>query len=292
MASVRERFHAMLQDDRIYTAPGIFEGFGAMAASEAGFELMYVTGNGLSASLLGMPDYDFLSMREVVDAHARLAKIVDVPLIGDADTGYGGTLNVYRTICEFEQSGVAAVHLEDQASPKKCAYYSSAEMNLIPAAEFEAKIRAAVAARKDPNFKIIARTDAYKPYGLEETIERLCRYAEAGADMVYLVGCTDLDHIRKLADTVRVPVMANCNDGAGLALVPLEELRTAGVKVLLYPAILRSAFIKGAETVLHALKDEGSTLSVLDSLSSIKELNRLNKLEKYLELDRKINQIN
>jgi 2-methylisocitrate lyase-like PEP mutase family enzyme len=244
MLNVRQRFRQLLADDQIYPVPGVFEGFGALAAESAGFDLLYVTGNGVSASLIGMPDYDFLTMREVVDAHQRIANIVDVPVIGDADTGYGEILNVYRAIQEFERAGIAAVHLEDQASPKKCAYYK-ATMELISKENFCLKIRAAVKARKDPDFAIIARTDAYRPFGFQETLDRCKSYVEAGADMVYVVGMTDLQEIKAISDCVKVPLMANCNDGAGLALVPLEQLRAVGVKILLYPAILRSAYIKG-----------------------------------------------
>lgn len=287
MQNMRKIFRNLLADDDIHVAPGIFEGFGAMAAREAGFSVGYVTGNGVSASLIGMPDYDLLSMREVIDAHKRLADIVDFPLIGDADTGYGGVLNVYRAIREFEQSGIAAVHMEDQVSPKRCAYYK-AEMELVDIGEFQAKIRAAIAAKDDPEFTLIARTDAYKPFGLEETIRRCQAYAEAGADAIYVVGATDLDHLSRIAASVDVPMLANCNDGDGLALVPLPALREAGVKILLYPAILRSAFIKGAETVLTALRDTGGTLGVLDSLAGIKDLNRLNRFSRYQELERTI----
>jgi 2,3-dimethylmalate lyase len=277
----------MFKDNEIYTVPSVFEGFGALIAEAVGFPALHITGNGLSASAIGMPDYGLMSMDEVVTGHRRIAAMVNVPVIGDADTGYGGTLNVYRTIQEFERSGVAAVHLEDQTSPKKCAYYKT-DMTLISAEEFTIKIKTALAARKDTSFAIIARTDAYRPYGLAETIERCRRYAVAGADALFVVGITSLDDIRAVSQATTLPLIVNCNDGDKLALTPLEKLKEVGVKMILYPATVRSAIIKGVETALKALADTGSTKDVLGNLAPISGLNKLNRLSYYQDLERSL----
>jgi 2,3-dimethylmalate lyase len=289
MHDARKVLQAMFKDNAIYIIPGVFEGFGALIAESAGFPALYITGNGLSASSIGMPDYSLMSMDEVVAGHRRITGIVNIPVIGDADTGYGGTLNVYRTVKEFERSGVAAIHLEDQASPKKCAYYK-ADMNLISAGEFSVKIKAALAARQDPSFAIIARTDAYRPHGLAETIERCRRYAAAGADAIYVVGITSLVDIRAVSQATALPLIVNCNDGDELAMAQVAELKDAGVKMILYPATVRSAVIKGVETALKALAEKGSTKDVLDILAPIKSLNRLNRLSFYQDLERSLEQ--
>lgn len=287
MNKARRVLQAMLRDSAIYIVPGVFEGFGALIAESVGFPVLYVTGNGLSASSIGMPDYDLMSMDEVIAGHRRITGIVNVPVIGDADTGYGSTLNVYRAIKEFERSGVAAVHLEDQASPKKCAYYK-ADMKLITAEEFCVKLRAALAARQDPEFAIIARTDAYRPHGLAETIRRCQLYAEAGADAVYVVGITSLPDIRAIVQAVPRPLILNCNDGDELALTPVDKLKECGVKMILYPATVRSAVIKGVETALKTLASKNSTQDVLGILAPISELNRLNRLSYYQDLERSL----
>jgi len=287
MRNMRKVLRDMFKDGEIYTAPSVFEGLGALIAESVGFPVLHITGNGLSASSIGMPDYGLMSMNEVVAGHRRIAGMVNVPVIGDADTGYGGTLNVYRTIREFEQSGVAAVHLEDQTSPKRCAYYTG-DMKIISAEEFSIKIKTAISARSDPSFMIIARTDAYRPYGLAETIERCRHYARAGADALFVVGITSLDDIRAIRQATALPLVVNCNDGDGLALISLETMKEAGVKMILYPATVRSAMIRGVENVLKVLKEKGSTRDVLDKLAPISDLNKLNRLSYYQELERSL----
>ncbi len=268
MSGQRDTLQRMLRDDKIYILPGVFECIGALIAERAGFPAIAVTGNGLSASAIGMPDIGLMSMSEVVERSRLIAGAVGIPVIADADTGYGGTLSVYRTVKEFEQSGVAGIHLEDQASPKQCAYYQ-ADQRLISADDFVAKIKAATAARQDSSFALIIRTDAYRIQGLAETVDRCRRYAAAGADMLFVVGLTSLEDIRAISAATPVPLMVNTNDGDKLAAIPLDELRAAGVKIVAYPATVRSAMVKAVEAALQALAADGNTNRVLPGLAPI-----------------------
>jgi len=284
MSTQRETLQRMLQDDKIYILPGVFECIGALIAEGAGFSAIAVTGNGLSASAIGMPDFGLMSMAEVVERSRLIANAVGIPVIADADTGYGGTLNVYRTVKEFEQAGVAGIHLEDQASPKKCAYYQ-ADQKLISADDFVAKIKAAVAARSDKSFALVIRTDAFRIQGLAETIDRCRRYADAGADALFVVGLTSLEDIRAVSAATPIPLMVNTNDGDKLASIPLDELRVAGVKLLAYPATVRSAMVKGVGAALQALAANGNTNKVLPDLAPISSLSKLTRLAFYQGLE-------
>ncbi|MDR3588210.1 MAG: isocitrate lyase/PEP mutase family protein [Negativicutes bacterium] len=284
MAKRRETLQRMLRDDKIYILPGVFECIGALVAEQAGFPAIGVTGNGLSASAIGMPDFGLMSMAEVVERSRQIASAVGIPVIADADTGYGGTLSVYRTVREFEQTGVAGIHLEDQASPKKCAYYQ-ADQKLISTDDFVAKIKAATAARQDKAFALVIRTDAYRLRGLAETVERCRLYAAAGADMLFVVGLTSLEDIRAISAATPVPLMVNTNDGDKLAAIPLDELRAAGVKIIAYPATVRSAMVKAVETALRALAADGNTNKVLPALAPISGLSELTRLAHYQALE-------
>lgn len=287
MSKQREALRRMLRDDQIYIVPGVFECIGALIAEQTGFSAIGVTGNGLSASAIGMPDFGLMSMAEVVERSRLIAGAVSIPVIADADTGYGGTLSVFRTVKEFEQAGLAGIHIEDQASPKKCAYYQ-ADQKLISTDDFVAKIKAAIAARKDESFALVIRTDAFRIQGLTDTVERCRRYAAAGADALFVVGLTSLEEIRAVSRATGVPLMVNTNDGGDLDAIPLEELRAAGVKFITYPATVRSAMVKAVEASLRALAADGNTSAVLHSLASVGDLSKLTRLESYQELERSL----
>lgn len=280
----RRMLKALLADDAAYPVPGVFECIGARAAEQAGFSLAFVTGNGLSASMLGMPDVGLATMREVVDRSAAIAACVNMPVIADADTGYGSPLNVVRTVREFERAGLAGVFLEDQADPKRCAYYPG-EMRLVPAAEHAAKVRAAVWACAGKDFTVIARTDAFRVGGLAETVSRARLYAMAGADAIFAVGLPDAATVRQVADALPVPLVVNVNDGDPLALAGLDALKRAGAKLVFYPATVRAAVAKAAATVLACLRRTGSTAGVLDLLASREEFDGLLDLGAYQWLE-------
>ena len=183
--SVRKRLRARLKNGPLIVAPGIYDAYGARFVEQAGFEAVYMTGNGVSASLLGRPDVGLVDLTLIASHARRVAACVDIPLICDADTGYGNAVNVRRTVEEFEAAGVAAIHIEDQLSPKRCGQLPGARP-VIVLGEAVGKIEAAVAARCDPDFIIIARTDSADGHGLDEAIRRVKAYVRAGADVAFV----------------------------------------------------------------------------------------------------------
>ncbi|MES2979126.1 MAG: isocitrate lyase/phosphoenolpyruvate mutase family protein [Pseudomonadota bacterium] len=242
-------------------APGIYDGFGARMLAEAGFEAAYMTGNGVSACLLGRPDVGLVDL-SLISAHARrVAACIDLPLICDADTGYGGVVGVRRTVEEFEAAGVAAIHIEDQVSPKRCAQLPGAR-TVLDFSSAVAKIEAAVAARTDPDFIVIGRTDSAAGFGLAEAIRRAQAFEQAGAGAVFveLKGHAGvLDDIRRVADALSIPCMVNIDAGGPLAGLHASELHTHGIALAIYPGILRNSVGFAMREALGHLKQDGHT---------------------------------
>lgn len=270
----------MLGDRETYFVPGVFDCIGALAVEAAGFQAALVSGNAVSASALGLPDMGLLTMTEVVDASSRIARSVDIPVIADADTGYGQPLNFMRTVNEFERGGVAGIHIEDQVSPKKCAYYGGTH-EIVPVDEFLRKLKAGIDARENPDFCIIARTDAMVSYGREEAVRRANKYLEAGADAVFVVGCSTLEEVGMVAREVSGPVVVNVNDISELNRYSQETFRQLGVKLVLYPATLRSLFLKQALDTMKHLYENGNTADRLDRLATLPEFQKATKVSEY-----------
>lgn len=270
----------MLGDRETYFVPGVFDCIGALAVEAAGFQAALVSGNAVSASALGLPDMGLLTMTEVVDASSRIARSVDIPVIADADTGYGQPLNFMRTVNEFERGGVAGIHIEDQVSPKKCAYYGGTH-EIVPVDEFLRKLKAGIDARENPDFCIIARTDAMVSYGREEAVRRANKYLEAGADAVFVVGCSMLEEVGMVAREVSGPVVVNVNDISELNRYSQETFRQLGVKLVLYPATLRSLFLKQALDTMKHLYENGNTADRLDRLATLPEFQKATKVSEY-----------
>jgi carboxyvinyl-carboxyphosphonate phosphorylmutase len=246
-------------------APGVFDGLGARLVEDAGFPAIYMTGFGTAAALLGRPDVGLLTMSEMVENAARIAAACDLPVIADADTGYGNALNVIRTVQEYERAGVAAIHIEDQVAPKKCGHMEGKQV--IPAAEMEAKIRAAVAARRSPDFVIIARTDARAVEGLDSAIGRARRYREAGADVLFVEAAESEDEIasvsRRLAD---VPLLFNWAEGGKTPPVDYATLAALGFKIVIFPIATllgTTAWIRHALAEIHKA---GTPLPIMNEL--------------------------
>ncbi len=246
----------MLQAPGIVVAPGAYDGFSARLIEAAGFSTVYMTGAGTAASHLGQPDLGLATMTEMA-AHARhLAACVSLPLIADADTGYGNVLNVVRTVREYERAGVAGLHLEDQVAPKKCGHIAGKQV--IPAREFADKIRAAVEYRTDPDFVIIARTDARAVTGLDDAIERGNLYAEAGADIIFVEAPQSADEIHRVAQEVKAPLLANMVQGGKTPAVKVAELERLGFKLVIFPAVCMAAAVTAIETALNRLQETGT----------------------------------
>jgi carboxyvinyl-carboxyphosphonate phosphorylmutase len=267
------KLRQLLNAPGIIVAPGAYDGFSAHLIEAAGFKAVYMTGAGTAASHLGMPDLGLATLTEMADHARHLAAAITLPLIADADTGYGNALNVVRTVLEYERAGVAGLHIEDQVAPKKCGHIAGKQ--IIPAREFAEKIRAAAENRTDPDFVIIARTDARAVTSLDDAIERgnLCR--EAGADMIFIEAPQTEDEIARVAREVKAPLLANMVVGGRTPAVKFSELERLGFKIVIYPAVCMTAAIPAIEHALRLLKEretdwhDGPAISPMDVFKKV-----------------------
>lgn len=273
--ALRQRLSNAGRSRAALIAPGIYDGYGARMVAQSGFEAAYMTGNGVSACLLGRPDVGLIDLSLMANHARNVAACIDIPLICDADTGYGGVVAVRRTVQEFEAAGVAAIHIEDQLSPKRCAQLPGAREVLAFDAAV-AKIAAAVAARNDPDFVIIARTDSAASSGVAEAIRRAQAFERVGAGAVFveLKGHAGiLDDIRRIADAVSIPCMVNIDAGGPLAALHTDHLHTHGIALAIYPALLRNALGFAMREALQHLLQNGSTATMRPRMLSIQEYN-------------------
>jgi 2-methylisocitrate lyase-like PEP mutase family enzyme len=248
--------HWVAVPEKIVIAPGVYDGISARLAAKAGFEAVYMTGAGTSASRLGQPDLGLITMTEMVENAARIVECTGLPVIADADTGYGNPLNIVRTVREYERAGVAAIHIEDQSFPKRCGYLQGKEV--IPPGEFVQKIRAAVDSRRSSDFIIIARTDALSVSGFEEAIDRANLYIEAGADMAFVEGPQSIDEVREIPKMVKAACLVNmAGPRTKTPAIPVEDLRMMGYKIAIYPGVCMASAIRAMEHALSVLKEEG-----------------------------------
>ena len=246
-------------------APGCYDPLGARLIEDAGFEAVYMTGFGTAAGRMGRPDVGLLTLSEMVDNARRIAAAVSVPVIADADTGYGNPLNVIRTVHEFEAAGVAAVHLEDQAAPKKCGHLEGKQ--LIGAEEMAAKVAAAVAARERQEFLIIARTDARAVEGLDAALERGRRYRDAGADMLFVEAPQSTDEIERIAEYFHgVPLLFNYAEGGRTPAVTHAYLRELGYRVVIFPLSTLLSATTAMRAALAEIKARGTPLELLPDM--------------------------
>jgi 2-methylisocitrate lyase-like PEP mutase family enzyme len=242
---------ALLRDEAMVIAPGAYDGLTAKLVAQAGFAAVYMTGAGTSVSH-GYPDFGLLTMSEMVENAARIVRSVDVPVIADADTGYGNELNVFRTVQEYERRGVAAIHIEDQVSPKKCGHLDDKE--IVPREDYIAKIRAAVAARRDGDFMIIARTDARAVAGLDEAIVRANAALSAGADMAFVEAPQTMDELAALPKRVAGPCLLNVVRGGKTPEIDLRQAQQMGYRLAIVPGLLLKAVIGACDEMLAELK--------------------------------------
>jgi 2,3-dimethylmalate lyase len=250
------RLRQMLAEPGIVVAPGAYDGFSARLIEAAGFKAAYMTGAGTAASHLGQPDLGLATLTEMATHAAHLASAISLPLIADADTGYGNALNVVRTVREYERAGVAGLHIEDQVAPKKCGHIAGKQV--IAAKEFAEKIRAAAEYRTDPDLVIIARTDARAVHGLDDAIERANLYAEAGADVIFLEAPESRAEIERIAREVKTPLLANMVAGGKTPSLTVEELERLGFKLVIFPGLCMSAAVPAIEQALTRLAKTGT----------------------------------
>jgi 2-methylisocitrate lyase-like PEP mutase family enzyme len=286
MSEARQRLRERLSAGPMIVAPGIYDAYGARFVEQAGFEAVYMTGNGVSASLLGRPDVGLVDLT-LFAAHAhRAAACVNIPLICDADTGYGNAVNVRHTVQEFEAAGVAAIHLEDQVSPKRCGHLPGSRP-VVEMREHVGKIEAAIAARRDPDFVIIARTDAAAGHGLDEAIRRGKAYRAAGADVVFveLKGSPNiLEELARVTQEINAPCLVNVEEAGKVGDLAAAELERLGFRLAIYPGLARYAAGFAIREALGVLKRDGSTKKARERMLDFREYNaalNLNDVEEW-----------
>jgi methylisocitrate lyase len=266
--------------------PGVFNAITALLAEQVGFEALYLSGAGVTNSLLGMPDIALITLTEMAQQARYVARAVKLPVVADADTGYGETLNVVRTVEEFEQAGLAGLHLEDQVAPKRCGHLDGKQV--IPAEEMVKKIRAAVRARSDPNFFLIARTDARSINGLEDAIARAQRYLDAGADAIFPESLESREEFEAFAKAVSAPLMANMTEFGKTPYLRAQEFAEMGYAMVIFPMTAFRVMMHAAREALHTLKETGTQQGLLDRMQTRKELYELLRYADYERLDKEI----
>ncbi len=255
--SAARRLRELMSGDEPVVAPGAYDALSARLIEQAGFGAVYMTGFGTAASYLGRPDVGLLGMSEMADQARRIAAAVSLPVIADADTGYGNPLNVVRTAQTYERAGVAALHIEDQLAPKRCGHMDGKQ--LIPAAEMAEKVKAAVAARSDPDFAVIARTDARAVEGLPAALERARRYRDAGADVLFVEAPETEAEVETIAATLSdVPLLFNWAEGGKTPPISLERLRELGFRIVIFPIGALLAATRAVREVLAGIRATGT----------------------------------
>ncbi len=280
----RRRFKERLQQGPIVIAPGCYDAFSAKLVEFAGFETGYMTGAGVSAGLVGMPDVGLLTMTEMVEQARRICDATGLPIISDADTGYGGPLNVRRTVEQFERAGVCAIHLEDQEIPKKCGHLEG--KRVIPAGRMIDRLKASLDARTDENFLIIARTDARATHGLDEALDRGRRYAESGADVIFIEAPESVDEVQEIGRRFKdVPLLMNRGGGGKTPALSAAELERMGFRIVIFPGDLQKAAGKAMIEILSILKETGNTDSAQAMMMSFEERFEILGLSRFKELE-------
>lgn len=273
MEKMTSRLRSLLKRGTILVAPGAHDVLTARIIEKEGFEAVYMTGYGTSASLLGRPDVQLLTMTEMAQRASCMADAVGIPVIADADTGYGNAVNVMRTVREYERAGVACIQLEDQVAPKKCGHMLGRE--IIPAAEMVGKIKAACDARCDPDLLIMARTDARTTAGLEEALARGDAYAEAGADILFIESVESEDEMRAVTSSFDVPVLANMLERGRTPLLSAKELEAIGYDIVIFCVSSTYVTARAVTDLMRHLRAEGTTKGVLDRMITFEEFNQL-----------------
>lgn len=275
----------LLNDKEILVAPGAHDALTARVIEKSGFKAVYMTGYGQAASVLGKPDIGLLSMTEMLDRARKFASAVDIPVIADGDTGFGNAITVMRTVEEYEAAGVAAIQLEDQVAPKRCGHMLGRKV--VSLEEMVGKIEAAKAARKDPDFVIIARTDARTVLGIDEAIKRAKAYEAAGADVIFVESVENEEEMKRVNEELKVPTLANMVEGGRTPLLTNKELEKIGYNLVIYPTASTYVVAKAMFDLMEALKTDGTTAKSFDKMITFPEFNDLVGLGEYANLEEK-----
>lgn len=254
--------------ERSIMVPGAFNAMSALIAEKTGFEAVYISGSGVAGNM-GLPDLSVTSLTEVTEECRKMSSAVRIPVIVDADTGFGETINVIRTVRDLEQAGASAIHLEDQVLPKRCGHLSGKKV--VPVEDMVLKIKAAVSAKKNKDFMIIARTDSRAVEGFDSAKERIRKYIEAGADAIFPEAMETENEFREIASAFKVPLMANMTEFGKSPLLSFDELSGMGYRMVLFPLTAFRTMLKSTESIYRTIKDKGTQRNSLDSLMSREE---------------------
>ena len=281
---VTTKLRTLLASGRIAVAPGAYDGLSARLVEQAAFPVIYASGGAIARSA-GVPDLGLLSMSAIVERLASMVDVVEAPIVADADTGYGNALNAQAAARAFERAGVAAFHLEDQTFPKKCGHYD--DKSLVPVAEMTQKLKAVRDALHDPDFIVIARTDAIAVEGFAAALDRASAYREAGADMIFVEAPTSEAEMAEIAKRLPGLKLINMFEGGKTPLLPISRLEALGYHLVIIPSDTQRAAIKAMQRVLAAIGRDGSAASMLGDMVSFKEREALIDTAAYLDRDRR-----
>ena len=277
-------FKKLILDEVILVMPVAYDAVAARIIEQVGFKAVALGGYATSASILGKPDMSLLTLTENVNHARNIAEAVNIPVFTDGDTGHGNVTNVIRMVRDFERAGVAGLFIEDQVFPKRCGHLEGKQV--VPAEEMIAKIKAAVDARKDPDFVIMARTDALAIYGLNEAIDRANKYREAGADLLFVEAPTSRDEMIEINRKVNGPTLAIQAEGGKTPLIHVKELESMGYNVVVFPGSALYAAAWAVRQVMEELVSEGTTAGYMDKMLTFNEFNQMIGLGEYLEKEK------
>ncbi|MEM0130694.1 MAG: isocitrate lyase/PEP mutase family protein [Saccharolobus sp.] len=281
-----KQLRLLLEKEEIILAPGAYDVLSAKMIEATGFKMVYMSGFGTAASKLGYPDVGLVTMSEMVDTASKIAEAVNIPVVGDGDTGYGNPINVIRTVQSYENAGIAGIQIEDQVFPKKCGHISGKQVVSID--EMVAKIRAACDARRSKDFVIIARTDAIAVEGIDSAIARAKAYSKAGADLIFVEAPENLSQVEKIAKELQgIPLVYNWAEGGKSPQLDIEVLRKLGFKIVIFPVSTLFAAAKAIKEVLESIKQNGTPLKVMNKLISFQEFLNFIGLSEVYELEKK-----
>lgn len=283
--STRKQLKALAEARRGVIVPGAFNALSAKVVADLGFEALYVTGAGVTNMWFGMPDQGFMGLAEIADHTARIRDAVELPLIVDADTGFGNALNVYHCVRTLERAGADCIQLEDQVAPKRCGHFSGKEV--ISTEEAVSKIKAAVDARRDPDLLILARTDAAATHGFEAAVERAESFAEAGADILFVEAVTKADEVRALPQRLAKPQLMNMVIGGKTPIFNADELAGLGYGIVLYANAALQGAVMGMQKALTALRNDKQVLESSGLVTPFAERQRLVGKPEWDELERR-----
>jgi 2,3-dimethylmalate lyase len=281
--SSRKTLKELLMRQRLLVAPGCFDGLSARLVETAGFEAGYLSGGAVARSM-GIPDIGLVTLSETIERAAQVVATVKLPIIADADTGYGNAVNLVRTVREFERVGVAAIHIEDQITPKRCGHLEGKEV--ISLAEMEKKLEAALVTRSDPDFCIIARTDARAVNGFEDAINRGQAFAKLGVDAIFIEAPQSEEELAEIPRRIPdVPILVNVFKGGKTPMLPVARLEAMGYRIAIYPSETQRAAIHAMRRALETLKREGTTESIDDALTTFKERDQVVGLDDWQKIE-------